>query len=335
MAARASRHLNVPGRAGSVATVLDAEVLLALDQFDAANQLAEGALAGAQRCGHVAAARGWQRFLGRFLLHTGRLDDAAAMLHRGFDVDRLDAPATIADARTIAAMGRLSIHLGDARRVRTIARLGASSVEQATPDIRRQLTWLLASTSLATGDTSKARTYLSTLHDRTSTSILPPDLIDVTDHVHLARGAIASSLHELADAAIEVTQRRAQANPSVASAAAAAAHTYGLVRRDVGALAEAVELLATTPRRLARASALEDRGVLLIEHHDRTTGVDILTEALQLYADAGADWDVSRVRRRLRHAGVRRRLTRSERPARGWRGSPTPSGRSSSSSPED
>ena len=43
-----------------------------------------------------------------------------------------------------------------------------------------------------------------------------------------------------------------------------------------------------------------------------------LDGALLLYAEAGAGWDASRVRSRLRDHGVRRRLVARERPAAGW-----------------
>lgn len=43
-----------------------------------------------------------------------------------------------------------------------------------------------------------------------------------------------------------------------------------------------------------------------------------LDRALAIHAQAGASWDAARVRRRLRHLGVRRRITTPNRPATGW-----------------
>jgi DNA-binding CsgD family transcriptional regulator len=43
-----------------------------------------------------------------------------------------------------------------------------------------------------------------------------------------------------------------------------------------------------------------------------------LDGVLVLWAEAGAGWDASRVRSRLRDHGVRRRIVARERPAAGW-----------------
>jgi DNA-binding CsgD family transcriptional regulator len=100
---------------------------------------------------------------------------------------------------------------------------------------------------------------------------------------------------------------------------ASAAHCRGLRTGDRGLLADAAERFRGSPRVMARASVFEDAGQALVAGGDRVGGVGYLTEALEWYRDAGAVRDESRVRRRLRGAGVHRRPTRARsRPTLGW-----------------
>ena len=87
-------------------------------------------------------------------------------------------------------------------------------------------------------------------------------------------------------------------------------------RRHAGALSALVlaraledleERRAEVQTPLARASALEDLGVARLAVGESGDGIDALDQALALYGDAGASWDASRVRGRLRAHGVRRR----------------------------
>ena len=57
-----------------------AELLMTVDQFDEAHQAAADGFATARRDGQVSAASSWQRFLGRYLLETGRITEAARTL---------------------------------------------------------------------------------------------------------------------------------------------------------------------------------------------------------------------------------------------------------------
>ena len=136
----------------------------------------------------------------------------------------------------------------------------------------------------------------------------------------MVRTALHAGRPELATLVGAAASQRANQNPGAASIIAAAAHCQGLLERDAEALAEAADLLARTPRRLARAFVLEDHGALLTAQGRSREAVFSLNTALDLYAAVGATWDVGRVRRRLRLAGVRRRLAAPRRPANGWEG---------------
>jgi DNA-binding CsgD family transcriptional regulator len=72
------------------------------------------------------------------------------------------------------------------------------------------------------------------------------------------------------------------------------------------------------PRQLALASALEDLSVAEARADRTHQAIAALDRALAIHAACGASWDLARIRRRLRHLGVRRRLAFERRPARGW-----------------
>jgi DNA-binding CsgD family transcriptional regulator len=110
-----------------------------------------------------------------------------------------------------------------------------------------------------------------------------------------------------ASAVVETIDLLSDLNPSVVSVVASAAHCRGLQTGDGAALVDAAELFRDSPRVMARASAFEDAGRALLVRGDRGAGLGYLTEALESYRDAGAVRDESRVRRRLRSAGVHRR----------------------------
>jgi DNA-binding NarL/FixJ family response regulator len=60
--------------------------------------------------------------------------------------------------------------------------------------------------------------------------------------------------------------------------------------------------------------------VELARRGEEGRAIEAFDEALRLYSGAGARWDASRVRRRLRDRGIRRRLIKSDRPPTGWEG---------------
>ena len=81
---------------------------------------------------------------------------------------------------------------------------------------------------------------------------------------------------------------------------------------------EAVALLATCPRPLALAAALEDLGCAKLAAGDRNEAVAAFDRVLQICVEAGAIGDAARVRHRLRELGIRRRVKSLDRPKLGW-----------------
>src|SRR5262249_12498359 len=148
--------------------------------------------------------------------------------------------------------------------------------------------------------------------------MLPNFPFDVMSEPQLVRIAVAAGQLEFARSVVGAAEARSMRNPGIPSLQGAAAHARGLLRADAEDLEAAVDCLQASPRRPALASALEDAGVLAVEHDRRADAVATLSRALSLSVEMGATWDSMRLRARLRQLGVHRRAVASERPATGW-----------------
>jgi DNA-binding CsgD family transcriptional regulator len=283
------------------------ETRTVLDQVEDSLRLAADGIASAQRDRHGWGVRIFEIWRGRQLQQLGRLADAAAALEGQFGADTGDGFLGALDAVGIVALGKVALHTGDGRLQQRAAALAQELRVCSTPNFQRAAAWLFALQAMAAGDPEAARAQLCALGERERMTILPLFPADVTDEPQLVRIALASGDAELAETAVALAERRAERNPQVATIVATAAHARGLLERDGEALARAAELFAGGPRRLARASALEDAGP-----------VEALDAALLIYTETGASWDAARVRRRLREHGVRRRVVARERPETGW-----------------
>jgi DNA-binding CsgD family transcriptional regulator len=128
----------------------------------------------------------------------------------------------------------------------------------------------------------------------------------------LVRTALAAGDRQRAEAVATTAEILASANPDISPMVASANHARGLVNGD-GAALDAAAVGHCHP--WARASALEDSGVLLAAH-DRDAASERFGSALGDYEHMGADGEAERIRGRLRRLGVLRR--RGRRSAIGW-----------------
>ena len=142
--------------------------------------------------------------------------------------------------------------------------------------------------------------------------------MDTADEPQLVRIALAVGDREGAESAVADADRRAEFSPGVPSLEPIAAHPRALIDGDPGELSEPVGLFERSTRLLAHAAAWEDLGLAHQGQGIADSGIDALTEALVLFARAGATRDAARLRSRLQALGVRRRVAASEKPARGW-----------------
>lgn len=294
-----------------------ANALFALDRADDALHAQDGIIADALK-------RGFAYFLhvaeitrGQLLLQVGRLDDAALMLDGRFDPH--EAPvATPMDSAGVVALGRLALHTGDGRQVRQTSEIATAMLNESTPGVRRHAAWLLSLQATADGDPRRAHRWLCAMGEPERKHLLSRLWPDVADEAQLVRMAVAVGDRELAESGVADANRRAQLSPDVPSLAATAAHASGLLNGDAEELSHAVSLFKRSPRSLALASAWEDLGLAQQRQETAEFGIDAFTEALVLFARAGATLDAARLRSRLRALGIRRRVTTTEKPATGW-----------------
>jgi DNA-binding CsgD family transcriptional regulator len=291
--------------------------LVALDREQDALQAVDGLIAESLKRGfyfflHVA-----EMTRGHLLMQLGRLDDAAVVLNGRFDPHGPPV-VNVVDATGVVALGRLALHTGHGRHARQTSEIARTMLNESTPGVRRHAAWLLGLQATADGDPRQAHQWLCAMGEPERKQLLSRLWPDVADEPQMVRMAVAVDDRELAESAAADANRRAELSPGVPSLAAAAAHATGLLNRDTDKLSEAVSLFKRTPRSLALAAAYEDLG---LAHHRQGTadsGIDALTQALVLFARAGATQDAARLRSRLRALGIRRRVATAEKPVTGW-----------------
>jgi DNA-binding CsgD family transcriptional regulator len=276
----------------------------------------EAGLVAAQRVGSTWTAVVWEQQRAVALLVLGRLSDAAAALEGLYEPDDRPHVLNTVDASGVVALGQAALHLGDAHQLARCLELATATVDAAGGELRAQAAWLLLRGALAEGDIAGAQAVLARAGG--VDSAVPRFPMWQDDHLWLARLAQAADDDALADAARDIAETRVSLNPGVESIAALAAYTTAVLDRDTDALAGAMGGLERTGRLLAHAFATEDLGRLLLEDGSRAEGIEVLSTALERYAELGAAWDLGRVRQRLRAIGVRRRLGGPGTPREGW-----------------
>jgi hypothetical protein len=150
-------------RAMWLADLRRAELLLAVDQVEAALELAAQCGPIADRDGHVPAAGAWQRFLCRCQLHTGRIGEAMATLGENLDYGHGAIPVTPADGATLVDRARIAVHTGDRTRARELATCAANAPADGGSELRRQVAWVQALHAMVEGDSYGARAALAQL----------------------------------------------------------------------------------------------------------------------------------------------------------------------------
>jgi DNA-binding CsgD family transcriptional regulator len=294
------------------------DVLTIHDRFDEALQISQQSILTAQREHQAWALNIFETGRGRQLLQMGRLADAAAALGERFSQGNAEEVVDFLDAAGVVALGNVGIHTGERNLTRQAAEISSLMLERGAPSVQSHAVWFFALQSMADGDPQRSYEWLMEAGGKGVRDVLPRLPMDVDDDVHLVRIAVAVGDTELAEHAAGAAGERSERNPGLPTLEAVAMHARGLVRRSEADLARAVELYEAGPRPLALASALEDLGVCSVEGGVAQVGVDAFSRALDIYADAGATWDVGRTRGRLRSLGVRRRVGSLRRPEQGW-----------------
>ena len=136
----------------------------------------------------------------------------------------------------------------------------------------------------------------------------------------LVRLAIAAGDRRMARAAAQACQAEAAAETEPARAAAASLRCRGLLRSDPGPLRDAVAHYRSAGPAVELPAALEDLAAVLAQRGREEEARAALNEAVSLYEDLDARWDIRRADSRLRVYGIRRgvRGRRGPRAASGW-----------------
>jgi DNA-binding NarL/FixJ family response regulator/tetratricopeptide (TPR) repeat protein len=136
----------------------------------------------------------------------------------------------------------------------------------------------------------------------------------------LVRLAITAGDSQVAQAAAQACQAEAAAETRPARAAVASLRCQGLLRSDPGLLQEAVAHYRAVGPAVELPAALEDLAVVLASSDRGSDARAALNEAIGLYQNLSAAWDIRRAEGRLRAYGVRRsvRGLRGARTAVGW-----------------
>ena len=184
---------------------------------------------------------------------------------------------------------------------------------------RENRDFLLAAHALSLEQSGKTRQAMLTLAEivprrdgeMTLTHQWLPDLV---------RLALAAGDRQVARGAAQACQDEAKAETPPARAAAASLRCRGLLRSDPGPLRHAVAHYRSRGPAVELPAALEDLAVVLAKRGREDEARAVLNEAVALYEEMEARWDIRRADSRLRAYGIRRgvRGRRGPRAASGW-----------------
>jgi DNA-binding CsgD family transcriptional regulator len=301
-----------------LAHTLRSWILTAIDRYEDALQAVDAGVIAAQRDRQNWALRVFETTRGRQMLQMGNFAEAALALEGRFGRQDAHLIAGALHAPSVVALGRLKIHTGDESGAVEVAEIAKIMLRASAPGVRHHAMWYLALFALSQGDPMQAHGWLCSCGHEERLSMFPLYPHEVAYDAERVRVAAAVGDEELAEHGISVAERRASLNPDVRSCAAAAAHARGIWTDSTEDLERAVSLYRGGPRPLAHASALEDLGRVLAQRGGNASAIAALDEALTISTRVGANWDVARVRGRLRRLGVRRRTARIDRPKTGW-----------------
>lgn len=281
-----------------------------------ARDLVEDGLEEAQQHGRQALLPLWHTAHARLLLEAGRLAAVSRELAAGEEVTRATGLAFTGEATALYIRANVAFHTGDDAGIDACAAQAATFLESGTPQQRRSGAWITLLTSVYREEELTRHQLMLALHHLRH-GFLHAAVVDPGDAALLVRVALASGFPQVALAAVEFAEYRAQRNPAFPLFAAAAAHTRGLLDGDLARLTDAAEGYGST-RPLLGAQAWEDAGALLTAGNAAEARA-CFGRALDRYESCGAERDIRRARSRLRKMGIKPAAGTVASDA-GWRG---------------
>ncbi|XVS63533.1 ATP-binding protein [Actinosynnema sp. CA-299493] len=271
----------------------DLRLLLQINQAVTLGELDRGAeaIASAQVVRHAADQVGnlvrlgqAQSALGQLLLDAGRWDEA--LVDVDLLADDLKHPMVSRCDHGVAAL--IHLHRGDAVGARRHLDAAGTGLEGHV------IGPLALAVSLSLEQAGRVREAWSVLTGWDCVEDLLPDFV-----------RLAVELGEDASAAVAHAEWLA-VEPAVPHRRASAAHCRALVSADPVGLSHAAEEYRVAGRPLFRAKALAAAAELFASAGDRASAREALSQAVDVHAELGADWDSTRLLARLRELGIRR-----------------------------
>jgi DNA-binding CsgD family transcriptional regulator len=134
----------------------------------------------------------------------------------------------------------------------------------------------------------------------------------------IVRLALFTGDTALAQASVAFAEQEAASEPSSKAKVITAGRCRALVEGDTAPLLAAAEYHQSVRQLMEAARSLEDAAVVAVVNGD-SAARPAFTQAVELYSDLGAEWDLSRLDGRMRQHGLRRgRRSRPARPTVGW-----------------
>jgi DNA-binding CsgD family transcriptional regulator len=270
----------------------------------------------AERSGDVARLPLYHWAIADVRLAVGQWDDAVAEVEAGLALIEEDA-SHVGDVFAHAISAHVALHRGQLDRAGAAVREAGTSLVAGPVEVGFEwMTWISALLAEAQGEPHRALEMLSRAWD----------LIAPVRYLQAASRAMAPDLVRLfiaagdAVRATEVVDElvRSAAHSDVPTARGLALRCRGLLTGDPELLVNAATAHRHGVRPLPLAAACEDAGVALGHARRVPEAAPLLEEALAVYEQLGADWDVARVRREQRALGLGPRRVATRRPTFGW-----------------
>jgi DNA-binding CsgD family transcriptional regulator len=246
-----------------------------------------------------------------YLFAAGRWDDALAELEALFEPGADVIGALVVASRGLAAL--IAGHRDD--RAAVAAHLhAAQELPEPTGHQHVFSVFPLRAQAVAAERDDRPGEAMALLAAAVAAGITG-DMTELHWRADLVRSALAAGDRPAAEAAaVRCENEAARQGESMV----AARWCRGLVDGDLASLAGVVAYYRTVARPLQLGQALEDLAVVLAAGGEVAAARAALREAVEIYTELGAEWDVLRADARLRPYGVRRGRPGVHRPATGW-----------------
>lgn len=249
--------------------------------------------------------------------HRGRWDDAMAELGAAA---QLPLDATYRQYLDGVA-AQVAVHRDDQAAADAYLR-GAADIQLTHGEVRLEVEFLLVAWALAAerdNRPARALARLLAIFDPDGTLEFPRlGVISIQWVPDVVRLSLAAGDPTIAAAAAKVYAQEADAL-AAPPMKAGALHCQGLLDADPVTVHAAAEQFKSYGYPLISAQALENAAVLYAENGDTTAARSAYLQAIGIYDELGAAWDIRRADTRLRQHNIRRGARRTRRrQAEGW-----------------